>query len=336
MKRILLQRLAILPVLLLGVSAIAFTLVHLTPGDPARGLAGGTTATPRQIAQVKEEYGLDQPLPVQYVKYLENVVQGNFGTSFKFNKSVNDLVGERFPATIELVAAALLIGIPGGLLLGVFAARRRDSLADHATTLLSVAGLSLPLFWLAFMFAWLVSVQLGLLPLGGRLPPFTELDRITGLNTVDAAVQGQWATLGEALRYLILPTLTLAIVPLALFSRFTRASFVEVLGQDYIRTARAYGVPERSIVWRHAAKNALLPLITLFGILVPAMLIAAVLCEAVFTWPGIGSLLLEGMRGRDYAVVQSVVLILGVICVLANALVDVSYAIVDPRTRRSA
>jgi ABC-type dipeptide/oligopeptide/nickel transport system permease component len=335
-KRVLLQRLALLPILLIGVSLIAFTLVHLTPGDPARELAGGPSATPRQIAQVKQDYGLDESLPVQYLKYVENVAQGNFGTSLKFNTSVNELIGDRLPATIELVGAALLVGIPGGLLLGIFAARHRDSLADHATTLLSVAGLSLPLFWLAFLFAWLVSVQLGLLPLGGRLPPFTELERVTGLNTVDALLAGQWSTFGEALRYLLLPALTLAIIPLALISRFTRASFVEVLEQDYIRTARAYGVTERKIIWQHAAKNALLPLITLFGILVPAMLVASVLSEAVFTWQGFGNLLLEAMRGRDYAVVQSIVLILGVICVVANALVDISYALLDPRTRRSA
>ena len=335
MKRLLLRRAALLPVLLLGVVVFAFLLVHLTPGDPARQLAGGVTATPQQVEQTREEYGLDEPLPVQFVSYVGNLAQGNFGNSLAFKQSVGDLLAKRAPATIELVAASLLIGIPVGLSLGIFAARRRDSFADHLTSILSVAGLSLPLFWLAYMIVWLISVQLGWLPLGGRLPAFTELDSITGINPIDAALQGEWAILGESLRYLVLPALTLAIVPVALIARFARASYIEVLGQDYIRTARAYGVRERDITWKQATKNALLPLITLFGVLIPAMLIAAVLSEVVFSWQGVGNLLLGAMQNRDYAVVESIVLMIGFICVVANALVDVSYALLDPRIRYS-
>lgn len=335
MKQLLLRRAALLPLLLLGVALFGFLIVHLTPGDPARQLAGGSSATPQQVQAARAEYGLDKPLPVQFVTYIGNVAQGNLGTSLTFKRSVGSLLGKRAPATIELVFASLLIGIPVGLMLGIFAARRRDSFADHLTSILSVAGLSLPLFWLAYMVVWLVSVQLGWLPLGGRLPAFTELNSITGINPIDAALQGEWATFGESLRYLVLPALTLAIVPVALIARFARASYIEVLGQDYIRTARAYGISERDITWKQATKNALLPLITLFGILVPAMLIAAVLSEVVFTWQGIGSLLLGAMQSRDYAVVESIVLVIGVVCVVANALVDVSYALLDPRIRYS-
>lgn len=335
MTRTLLHRLAVLPILLVGVTLLAFLLLHAVPGDPARALAGGRYATPQQIEQTRHQYGLDRSLPVQYERYVGNAVQGDLGQSFAFQKPVTKVLGERIPPTVELVGAALLLGVPIGLLLGIAAARRRDSWADHLTTLLSLAGVSIPLFWLGLMLAWLVSVKLGWLPLSGRLSPFQSLQSITGIDVLDALLRGQWSTFWDALRHLALPAITLSLVPLAFAARFARASFIEVLGQDYVRTARAYGIGEREIVWRHAAKNALLPLVTVLGIIAPALLVGAVLCEAVFAWPGLGSLLLGAMQARDYAVVQSVMLVMGLLFVVSTALVDLSYALLDPRTRRA-
>jgi ABC-type dipeptide/oligopeptide/nickel transport system permease component len=334
MSRLLLGRLSLLPILLVGVTLLAFLLVHLTPGDPARSLAGGRTATEAQVDRVRTEYGLDRSLPVQYVSYVTNVAQGDLGLSFIYKRPVSDLFRTRFPATLQLVIASLLIGTPLGLAAGVLAARRRDTWIDNVMTLVTLAGLSGPLFWIAYIFAWVFSVQLGLFPLGGQLSAFTELPPITYMPLVDAVLQGEWAIASDALNHLALPAFTLAIVPFALVARFTRASFNEVLGQDYITTARAYGIPERRIVWRLAGKNALLPVVTLFGILVPVMLVASLLAEAVFAWQGTGSLLIQAMQEQDYAVVQGIVLILGALFVVSNALVDISYTILDPRTRR--
>lgn len=335
MKRTLLHRLAILPVLLIGVSLLAFLFIHLTPGDPARQLAGGAQATERQIEQVRADYGLDRPLPIQYVSYVRKVAEGDLGISLRYKKPVGTLFLERFPATIQLVLAALLLGVPTGLLMGIRAARRRDSWADHLITLISLVCLSGPLFWIGYILAWLLSAKFGVFPLSGQLPPFTDLEPITHMTVVDALLRGQWSTFGDAIWYLALPAITLGIVPFALIARFARASFIEVLEQDYVMTVRAYGIPERQIIWHHVAKNALLPLVTLFGILVPTMLVASLIAEVVFSWQGTGTLLLSAIQDRDYSVVQGVVLVLGLLFVVSNAIVDVSYTFLDPRTRRA-
>ena len=335
MRSLLLRRLAITPLLAVGVTLFSFLLLHLVPGSPARQLAGGPLATKAQIAAVTAQYGFNKPIPVQYAKYLAGIIHGEFGTSLRYQEPVASLLRLRFPATAELVIAALILGVPAGLFLGVRAAQRRDSWVDNVASLISVAGLSVPTFWLALLLAYVFSVRFPLLPISGQLPPFTQLRPITGLDVVDAMLEGQWATMLQALRYLALPAISLSVIPMTLVARFTRTTFVEVLSQDYIQTARAYGVRERDVIRRHAAKNALLPLVTLFGILVPALFVAAVLSEVVFSWPGVGNLLVSALSDRDYAVVTGVTLIIGLMFIVANALVDVSYLFLDPRTRRS-
>ena len=335
MRRFLLPRLALLPVLALGISMLVFLLVNFIPGDPARIYAGGERATEAQVQEVREQYGLDKPLPVQYLTYVSRVARGDFGYSLTYQRSVGEALRDRFPATIELTFAALLVGVPIGLALGIAAATRRNSWVDQIASLVSITGVSIPLFWLGLMLAWLFSVKLGLLPLSGRLPQFATLEPITGINLIDAPLRGQWTMFGDTLRHLVLPTLTLAVIPMAIVSRFARASFIEVLSQDYIRTARAYGIPQRRILREHAARNALLPLVTVLGVLVPALLAGAVLTETVFSWPGVGTLLFEALLHRDYAVIMSVTLIVGILYVLANLAVDASYAVLDPRTRKS-
>jgi len=326
------RRLFALPALLLGVSIVVFVVGHLVPGDPARVLAG-PFATETDVQRLRVAYGLDRPLEEQYLSYISRVIQGDLGTSFRSQRAVAAELGDRLPATIELTGAALLIGVPLGFWLGITAARHQNGPADNAATFGSIVGLSIPLFWIGLMLAALFGVVLQWLPFSGRLAPFTGVPRISGLLLMDALVAGDFAALGDALRHLVLPAVTLAVVPLALVARLTRASFIEVLRQDYIRTARAYGVPEPRIIRRHAAKNALLPLVTLLGVLVPSLLNGAVLTETVFSWPGVGSLLLSSIAGRDYAVVQGAALLFATFYLLANLLVDISYGWLDPRTR---
>jgi ABC-type dipeptide/oligopeptide/nickel transport system permease component len=334
MAALIARRLLALPVLLLGVSLVVFVVSHLVPGDPARVLAG-PFATETDVERLRTVYGLDRPLGEQYLGYLGRVLQGDLGKSFRSQRPVSVELADRLPATIELTAAALLIGIPLGFWLGVSAARRQNGLADNIATLGSIAGISVPLFWIGLMLAALFGVALQWLPFSGRTAAFTDLQRVSGLLLVDALLARDWAVLGDGLRHLILPAITLSVVPLALVSRVTRASFIEVLRQDYIRTARAYGFSEPTIMRQHAAKNALLPLVTLLGVLVPSLLNGAVLTETVFSWPGVGTLLLNSIAGRDYAVIQGAALLFATFYVLANLLVDISYAWLDPRTREA-
>ncbi|MHB8618371.1 MAG: ABC transporter permease, partial [Chloroflexota bacterium] len=283
--------------------------------------------------RLRHLYGLDQPLPRQYLDYIGRILHGDFGRSILAHRSVAGELAGRFPATIELTLAALIVGIPIGLALGIVAARRRNSAVDYAATLSSIVGLSVPLFWVGLLAAWIFGVALKWLPFTGQLSAFAHLRKVTGLVTLDALLRLDWSSLGDAVKHLLLPALTLSVLPIALVGRLTRASFAEVLDQDYIRTARAGGLPERVIVLRHAGRNAIVPLITLIGVLIPALLSGAVLTETVFAWPGVGTLMLNAISGRDYAVIQSATLVFAVIYVISNLVVDVSCALLDPRTR---
>jgi ABC-type dipeptide/oligopeptide/nickel transport system permease component len=334
MRKLIRQRLLLLPTLLLGVTFVVFLSIHLIPGDPAKVIAGDF-ATDAQVQAIRVDFGLTDPLPVQYGRYLERLAHGDLGESLFAKRPVAVELGERLPASLELVLVALLVGVPAGALLGVRAAVRKDTAVDNAATVGSLVGLSVPSFWLGLVLAWLFGVQLGWLPFSGRLPAFTDAPHTTGLLTVDALLHGDWWLFGQAVRYLVLPGLTLAVLPTALVARYSRAAFIEVLNQDYIRTARAYGLPARTVVWRYAAKNAMLPLVTLVGGLIPAMLAGAVLVETVFGWPGVGTLLLGAINTRDYPVIQSVTLVFALIYIVANLVVDLSYGLLDPRTRES-
>jgi peptide/nickel transport system permease protein len=333
-RNTIIQRLATLPVLLLGVSLIVFSLGRVVPGDPARVLAG-STASETDVERLRTAYGLDRPLPEQYLNYLGRVLHGDLGDSILAHRPVLAELGDRLPSTIELTIAALVIGLPIGLGLGIAAARRRNTAIDYVATLSSILGLSLPLFWVGLVLAWLLGVALKWLPFTGRLSAFADLPRVTGFATVDAVLAGSPPLFVDALQHLLLPAITLSLLPIALVARMTRASFIEVFQQDFMRTARAYGLSERTIVWRYAARNAVLPLITLFGVMVPALLSGAVLTETVFAWPGVGTLILKAISGRDYAVIQSITLLFAVLYVLSNLLVDLSYSLLDPRTRQT-
>lgn len=336
MRGLILRRLAVLPFVVLGITLLVFFISRLIPGDPAVVFAGGRTrASPEVIAQIRHDWGLDRPLLVQYLKYVGRLAHGDFGYSFPDQASVVTLVMRRLPATIEVTGMALLIGVPIGLFMGIRAAWKQGSLTDHAANLLSITGIALPLFWVPLLFIYLFSVQLGWLPLSGRLPAFSQFHGITGIYSLDALIRGDFSDLWIILRHLALPALTLAIIPAAILARFGRAIFLDVLGENYIRTAFAYGIRPRTIQWRLAGKNAMLPLITLITLLIPALIVGSVLIESIFSWPGVGQFLLSALNTRNYVVIQSLTLMVGLLYVVLNLIADILYAILDPRTRRT-
>ena len=295
--------LLLLPVLL-GVSLASFGLFQLIPGDPALVLAG-EEATEETLARIRQEYGLDRPLPVQFAVYLGNAVRGNLGISIQSRQPVATLIRQRFPFTLKLAFLAILVSAALGVVAGVVAATRRNSPVDVAALLGSLVGISMPIFWLGLLAILVFAVRLRWLPAGG---------------TGTAA-------------HLVLPALVLGAASAAVIARMTRASMLEVLRQDYVRTARAKGVSGRAVVFRHALKNALIPILTVFGLEFGYNLGGAVLTETVFSLPGVGRLIVEGIFARDYPVVQGAMLVVATTFVLVNLLTDVAYALVDPRIR---
>jgi ABC-type dipeptide/oligopeptide/nickel transport systems, permease components len=335
LARVILGRVAILPVVLLGIVAVVFLLNRAVPGDPAQVYAGGDRADPEVVARLREQWGLDRPLLEQFFRYLGQLLQGDLGWSFSQHAPVVDVLAAKIPATVELTLAALLIGIPIGLALGIRSARSPGSWVDHICRILAIGGISVPIFWLGLMLAYLFGVVLGWFPISGRMPAFSEFQPITGLLVLDALLRLDFPMLGSALWHLFLPAVTLAVYPAAVVARFARSSYLDVFSENYIRTARAFGIRPRVIVGVLATKNAVLPLINLLGLLIPSLIVGAVLVEIVFSWPGIGRFLLDALLARDYIVVQSVTLLVGVLYVLLNLTADILHAVLDPRTRKT-
>jgi peptide/nickel transport system permease protein len=295
--------LLLLPVLL-GVSLVSFGLLQLVPGDPALILAG-EEATEEVLARIRQEYGLNRPLPVQFLSYLRHAASGDLGISIQSRQPVATLLAQRFPFTLKLACLAILVSATLGVIAGVIAATRRNSMLDLTALLGSLVGISLPIFWLGLLAILLFSVKLRWLPAGGS----------------------------GTLAHLILPALVLGAASSAVIARTTRASMLEVLRQDYVRTARAKGVEERLVVYRHALKNAMIPILTVFGLEFGYNLGGAVLTETVFSLPGAGRLIVEGIFARDYPVVQGALLVVATTFVLVNLLTDIAYAFFDPRIR---
>jgi peptide/nickel transport system permease protein len=298
------RRVILLIPVLLGVSLISFALLQLVPGDPALILAG-EEATEDVLARIRQEYGLDQPRPIQFAVYLRNTVSGNLGISIQSRQPVATLIAQRFPFTLKLAFLAILVSAAVGVVAGVIASTRRNSTLDVAALLGSLVGISLPIFWLGLLAILVFAVKLRWLPAGGAGTP----------------------------AHLILPALVLGAASSAVIARTTRASMLEVLRQDYVRTARAKGVGERIVVYRHALRNAMIPILTVFGLEFGYNLGGAVLTETVFSLPGVGRLIVEGIFARDYPVVQGALLVVATTFVLVNLLTDVAYAFVDPRIR---
>lgn len=315
-----------------GVSVLVFLLLRLIPGDPAIALLG-ERASAENVAAIRERLGLDKPLPEQYVIWLGRLLQGDLGNTVRGNIPIANELRNRFPATVELALVAITLSTAIGVPLGILSAVRRNSVIDTATMFGALLGVSIPIFVLGLMLIYLFGVQFRLLPFVGRIDATMQVETRTGLLVVDSFLSGNWAALSSALRHLILPALTLFTVPLAIIARITRSAMLEVLNQDYIRTARAKGLAERPVIFTHALRNALLPVITIVGLQLGTLLSGAVLTETIYSWPGIGKWLFDSIVARDYPIVQSVTLIIALIYIVINFVVDVLYALVDPRIR---
>ncbi|MFN4232164.1 ABC transporter permease [Thermus sp.] len=327
-----LRRLLGLVPVLFGITLLVFLFLQLIPGDPAQAILG-ERGTPEQLAALREKLGLNKPLYVQYLTFVKNILTGDLGTSAVSTIPVAEELKRRWPATFELALAATLVAVVLGIPVGILAAVRKNSLVDTLSMSLSLVGVSMPVFWLGLLLVYLFAVNLHWLPTGGRLSTDLAIDfrPISGFLILDGILALKPQVLADALRHLILPALTLGTIPLAILTRITRSAMLEVLSQDYVRTARAKGLAERQVILKHALKNALLPVVTIVGLQFGTLLGGAILTETIFSWPGIGSYIYEGILNRDYPVVQAGVLVVATVFVLVNLLVDLSYALLDPR-----
>lgn len=322
---------------LIGASLIAFALIRLIPGDPVLNLLGERGGSPEQIQEMRVKLGFDRSLPEQYLMFVGNALKGDLGTSVVSRRSVSEEFWDRFPATLELGFTALLWATLLGIPLGILAAVKRNTFWDYGVMGFSLVGYSMPIFWWGLLLILLFSVQLGWLPVSGRIDIVYDIPPVTGFLLIDVwFAPDSWISFIDALKHLVLPALALGTIPLAIISRITRASLLEVLQEDYMRTARAVGVSERRLVFVYALRNALIPIITVLGVLVGSILTGAVLTETIFSWPGVGRWLVKSVEARDYPVIQGGILYMSFGIVVVNLLVDVIYAWANPRLRRNA
>jgi peptide/nickel transport system permease protein len=334
MLRFVVRRLLLLVPILLGLSILVFLWIRALPAGPAQSLLG-ERATPETIAQIEREYGLDRPIHVQYWRYLKTVGSGDLGTTIRTRRPVADELKERFPATIELTVAALLFAVLLGIPLGFVAAKRYGTWVDHSSLVLSLVGISIPVFFLAILLKYIFAVELGLLPTVGRISVLIDIDHPTNFYLLDALIAGDLGAFWDVIKHLMLPAIALGSIPLAIVARITRAAVLDVQNEDYVRTARAKGLAPRIVDTRHIFRNALLPITTIIGLQTGLLLSGAVLTETVFAFPGMGTWLVEAIRQRDFPILQGGILFVSVVFVLINLLVDVSYALINPRIRVS-
>jgi peptide/nickel transport system permease protein len=335
MLRYVVRRLLLLVPILLGVSILIFFWVHALPGNPASALLG-ERATPELVQQYKERYGLDRPLPLQYVDYLKiTVVDRDLGTSISSRRTVTSEISRRFPATIELAVAAMIFAVGIGLPLGFFAAKRYGGVFDNLSLVGSLIGISIPIFFLAIILKYIFAIRLQWLPSVGREDVLLSPEHPTGFYVLDGLITRNWTAMWDAIKHLILPAIALGSIPLAIIMRITRAAVLDVQNEDYVRTARAKGLSPHIVDRRHVLRNALLPVSTIIGLQTGLLLSGAVLTETVFAFPGMGSWLRDAIFNSDYPALQGGVLFLAVVFVLVNLIVDISYAIINPRIRYS-
>ncbi|ALX92393.1 MULTISPECIES: dipeptide ABC transporter permease DppB [Serratia] len=336
MLQFILRRLGLVIPTFIGITLLTFAFVHMIPGDPVTIMAGERGISAERHAQLMAEMGLDKPLYHQYFNYVTNVLHGDLGTSLKSRISVWEEFVPRFKATLELGLCAMLFAVIVGIPVGVLAAVKRGSVFDHTAVGLSLTGYSMPIFWWGMMLIMLVSVQLNLTPVSGRISDTVFLDDslpLTGFMLIDTLFWGEPGDFIDAVMHMILPAIVLGTIPLAVIVRMTRSSMLEVLGEDYIRTARAKGVSRMRVIVVHALRNALLPVVTVIGLQVGTLLAGAILTETIFSWPGLGRWLMDALQRRDYPVVQGGVLLVACMIILVNLLVDVLYGVVNPRIR---
>ena len=331
-----LRRLGVVIPTFIGVSLLTFSLIHLIPGDPVTVMGGERGVSDEQRAAMEIILGLDKPIWQQYFIYIGNVLQGDLGTSFITREPVMDEFLTLFPATIELSFFAAMFAGLVGLPLGIIAAVKRGSFFDHSVMTISLTGYSMPIFWWGLLLILFVSIQLDLTPVAGRMDVSYWVDEVTGFMIIDAWLSGEEGAVKSALSHLILPSIVLGTIPMAVIARMTRSSMLEVLGEDYIRTARAKGLSKFQVVMKHALRNALIPVITVIGLQVGTLLSGAILTETIFAWPGIGKWLIEAIGRRDYPVVQGGLLIIATMIIVVNFIVDLTYGIITPRVRHNS
>ncbi|MCK5358997.1 MAG: ABC transporter permease subunit [Gammaproteobacteria bacterium] len=334
MLQILFRRLLLVIPTFIGIVALTFFLIRLAPGDPILLIAGEHGVSAERYAELQQQLGYDRPLFIQFIDYLWQVLHGNLGLSVVTQTPVLEEFTSLFPATLELSLIAMLLAVLIAIPAGVMAAVKRNTIIDHSITTISLIGYSMPIFWWALLLILLFSVNLGWLPVAGRLNFLYDIEAVTGFMLIDTLIANDRGAFVDALHHLILPAIVLATIPLAVITRMTRSSMLEVLRQDYIRTARAKGVSEFSVIFKHALRNALIPVITVIGLQTSILMTGAILTETIFSWPGIGKWLLEAVYRRDYPVVQGGVLLIAGLVILVNVLVDMLYVLVNPRLRQ--
>lgn len=335
MLRFLFTRVSLIVPTFIGITLLVFVLVRLIPGDPIETMAGEHGIDQAVHEQLRHEYGFDRPIIVQYGLYLSRLARGDLGRSIATHKPVVEEFKALFPATVELSLTAMLFALGIGLPAGIIAAVRRNSIFDHGVMGLSLTGYSMPIFWWGLLLILLFSVQLGWTPVSGRIAVLYFIEPKTGFLLIDALLAGDTAAFRSALSHLILPAIVLGTIPLAVIARMTRSAMLEVLGEDYIRTARAKGLSTFRVIAVHALRNALIPIVTVIGLQVGTLFTGAILTETIFSWPGVGHWLIEGIGRRDYPVLQGGTLLIGAIIMTVNLLVDVTYGFINPRIRHT-
>ena len=334
MLRFFLYRLALIIPTFIGVSIVAFAFIRLLPGDPILLLAGERGMTPERYEQVQALYGFDKPLVVQYFDYVLGVLQGDLGTSLVTKRPVLQEFFALFPATLELSICAIILAVAIGIPAGVFAAVKRGSWFDQSIMGVALTGYSMPIFWWGLLLIIFFSGFLGWTPVSGRISLLYYFEPVTGFMLIDSLLSGQKGAFTSAVSHLILPTIVLATIPLAVIARQTRSAMLEVLGEDYVRTAKSKGLAPKRIIGLHALRNALIPVITTIGLQVGVLMTGAILTETIFSWPGIGKWMIDSVGKRDYAVVQGGLLLIASVIMIVNLAVDVLYGFINPRIRR--
>ena len=333
MLRFVLNRLGLLIPTFIGVSIVAFSFIRLLPGDPILLLAGERGMTAERYQAELEKYGFDKPIWQQYLNYLGDLLQGDFGTSFVTKKPVLTEFLTLFPATLELSIVAIMLAIVLGVPAGIFAAVKRGSFFDQSIMGVALIGYSMPIFWWGLLLIIFFSGTLGWTPVSGRISLIYFFPPVTGFMLIDSLLSGQKGAFVSAASHLVLPVIVLATIPLAVIARQTRSAMLEVLGEDYVRTARAKGLPPRRVIGLHALRNALIPVITVIGLSVGTLLAGAILTETIFSWPGIGKWMVDSIFRRDYEVIQGGLVLIAGIVMIINLIVDLLYGLINPRIR---
>ena len=335
MIRFILTKLLYLVPTVLGITIIAFGFVRILPGDPVLLMAGERGVSPERHAELSAALGYDRPIVVQYLEFLGRLFQGDFGNSLVTKKPVLTEFLSLFPATVELGLCAIIIATLIGVPVGVLAAIKRGSWFDQLSMTTALVGFSMPIFWWGLLLIIFFSGMLGWTPVSGRISLMYYFPQVTGFMLIDSLLSGQPGAFRSAVSHLILPSIVLATIPLAVIARQTRSAMLEVMGEDYVRTARAKGMPRRRVIGVHALRNAMIPVVTTIGLQIGVMMAGAILTETIFSWPGIGKWMIDSISRRDYPVVQSGLLLIAGVVMIVNLVVDLTYGLINPRIRQT-